>query len=75
MKTPCEGCLLLAICRNKPLNKFINDCSNIKNYVGALSKDLNNSEFTRLYHRRIRIENIIKPTRWRVDIYGYLTSF
>jgi hypothetical protein len=39
MKIPCEGCLCVPICRNKPYFKLRNDCENVNKFLMKYSNE------------------------------------
>ena len=54
---PCKNCLCVPVCKIKPFQQFISDCSWIKSYLFNIEK----SEFAK---RMYILEGYLLPTKW-----------
>ena len=74
MIIPCKDCLLISLCRNKPLRNFVLECSLVRKYIDEVDVcDYKIRDQVVLRHRQ-ELSDIFKPTTWYVDCDGYITS-
>jgi len=65
IKCPCEGCLCVPMCRNKPYNILVNKCFLINNY---LIEPYRASK--RPSDRLKKVYEILQPIYWNIRITG-----
>lgn len=64
MEIPCESCLKLPVCRHKDYRLIIDECDDIMNIL-YFSDEISQATRKKRYSENIvRIEKIMKPTKW-----------
>jgi len=67
---PCRSnCVCLPVCRHKSWDDLVHNCSLILAYIDK------HSCFDGVYHYRLVIERILKPTAWKLHENGHFLTW
>lgn len=64
---PCDRCVCIPVCRHKNWTNLIYQCPLIFNYIKS------HTSHDGVFYYRLVIEEILKPTEWKLDEKGYDT--
>lgn len=65
---PCDGCVCIPVCRHKSWSNLIYQCSLIYNYINSYTS------YDGVFYYKLVMEEILKPTEWRLDEKGYFIN-